>query len=140
MSLADSKKLRITWVNHSNTHPYDSKLPDNQNFLLLKGVDFTSEVLGTEKLLLSQGVIPSVFFRFPGLVSSDKQIQKLQSWGLIPLGTDAWLAKDQPIRSGSVILVHGNGNEPQGLARLDRSLAAKPAWKSLFADLIRAFY
>ena len=37
---------------------------------------------------------------------------------LIPLGSDAWLAKGEAPRKGSFILVHGNGNEPKGVKLL----------------------
>lgn len=43
---------------------------------------------------------------------------KLQKFGLIPVGADAWLAMDQLPHSGSIILVHGNSNEPQGIKKI----------------------
>ena len=69
----------------------------------------------TEQILLECGQTLFVFFRFPGLISNPLLLKK---YGLIPLAADAWLAKNEPIRPGSVILVHGNGNEPLGIKRL----------------------
>ena len=111
-------KLVITWVNHSNSHPYEPKAPLTRNFLLSPGVDFEREVLSTELLLLENGLAPSPFFRFPGLVADGRLLTKLRELSLIPIGSDAWLAKGESPQNGSFILVHGNGNEPQGIRKL----------------------
>ena len=44
--------------------------------------------------------------------------EQLDGLGLIPLGSDAWLAKNEWPREGSIVLVHANGNEPLGVRRL----------------------
>ena len=69
-------------------------------------------------LLLENGLIPSPFFRFPGLVADGGLLEKLRQLSLIPIGSDAWLAKGENPANGSFILVHGNGNEPQGVRKL----------------------
>ena len=111
-------KLSITWVNHSFTHPYDPAVPLEKNFLLMDKPGFRDEVLFLERLLLERGLVPSPFFRFPGLVSYRQLIESLRNLCLIPVGSNAWLAKGEAPRSGSVILVHANGNEPAGIRRL----------------------
>jgi hypothetical protein len=112
-------KLDITWINHSFTHVYYRDLPSANNFLLIRETNFDSEVLTLEKLLLQRGELPSVFFRFPGLISNRKLIHRLcDRFGLIPLGANAWLARHEPIKAGSFILVHGNSNEPAGIAKI----------------------
>ena len=108
--------LRVVWLNHTLTHPYNNQLPLDQNFLLEKGISIEHEILGLEKMLLEYGVTPSVFFRFPGLVGSRALDDTLRNYGLIPIGSDAWLAKHQSPVPGSVILIHGNENEPAGVA------------------------
>lgn len=118
LDLQAQKKLKITWVNHSFSHIYYSDLPDDKNFLLTEMVNLDTEVLLTEQILLQYDQVPSVFFRFPGLISSPRLLHKLKKYGLIPLGADAWLAKDQDIQPGSIVLIHGNGNEPLGVKRL----------------------
>lgn len=110
-------KLAVTWVNHSLTHPYDPSLPLERNFLLSAGTELELEILEAERLLLQEGVVPSVFFRFPGLVSDRHAMEETARLGLIVLGSDAWLAKGEQPRQGSFILVHGNGNEPGGVKR-----------------------
>ena len=62
----------MTWVNHSFHHRTDKHLPLNKNFLLEPGTDIETEVLGTEAKMLENGIVPSVFFRFPGLVSDKR--------------------------------------------------------------------
>lgn len=110
-------RLAITWVNHSLSHRYTPALPLERNFLLTPGTDLDREILETERLLLLEGVTPAPFFRFPGLVSDQRTMARLAELGLIPIGSDAWLAKGESPRAGSFILVHGNGNEPAGVKR-----------------------
>jgi hypothetical protein len=109
--------ISITWVNHTYSHPRSRKGPLYGNFIMRKGINLEREVLETEKTMLEMGLLPSVFFRFPGLVSNGSIFDRIVSYGLIPLGTDSWLAKRQWPRRGSLILVHGNGNEPAGISR-----------------------
>lgn len=111
-----SDTLQITWINHSYHHPYSIGIPLRENFLLTPSSNISHEILDTEKLLIINGQAPSIFFRFPGLVASKGLILKLRQFGLIPIGSNAWLAKKRKVKLGSIILVHGNGNEPQGIA------------------------
>lgn len=113
-----SGRLDVTWVNHSYTHPYDSSKPVEGNFMLAPGVDFEKEVLSNEVLMIENGIVPTPFFRFPGLVSDAGLLEKLKKLSLIPIGSSAWLAKGEAPVEGSIILVHGNGNEPAGINRL----------------------
>jgi len=119
----NSGALDILWVDHTYHHPYRRKLPDAANFLLTKGVDPETEILDTERLLIANGETPSLFFRFPGLVSSDPLMQAVSRFHLVTLGADAWLAKGQQPERGSIVLVHPNGNEPKGLALFSHDLA-----------------
>ncbi|GFO69448.1 hypothetical protein GMLC_30270 [Geomonas limicola] len=112
---AAAGKLAVTWVNHSLHHPYDPQVPLARTFLLTPGTDFDAEVLEVEKLLLARGLVPSTFFRFPGLVSDAATVKRLRELSLIPIGADAWLAKGEHPKKGSFVLVHGNGNEPKGI-------------------------
>lgn len=115
--------LEITWVNHTHTHFYDRNLPERENFMLHANTDVKSEILGVEKKLLEEGITPSVFFRFPGLISNDALMKELRKrYFLIPLSANAWIAKNEPIKTGSFILIHGNKNEPQGIELLKKKL------------------
>lgn len=108
-------RIHITWINHTLNHPFHLDKPLDHNFLLSQGVKLDREVLGLESLLLERGLIPSVFFRFPGLVASPALLEKLRSYMLIPLGTNAWMAKKEEPEPGSIILIHGNYNEELGV-------------------------
>ena len=57
-------------------------------------------------------------------MSSPALVDRIVGFGLVPTGSDAWLAKGQTPRPGSIVLVHGTGNEPLGVRRflaLERS-------------------
>ncbi|MFP5438546.1 MAG: polysaccharide deacetylase family protein [Bacteroidia bacterium] len=114
-NLEKQNKIKITWINHTYNHHYDPKAPLTENFILKPGTDVGFEILGTEIALLQQGLVPSAFFRFPGLVSDNKAVTEVTDFGIIPVGSDAWLAKGQQAANGSIVLIHGNGNEPVGV-------------------------
>ena len=123
--LEQNQEIRITWINHSYNHRVSLKAPLKENFLLEPGTDISYEVLETEKDMLKNGLLPSVFFRFPGLVSDQQLVYRITNFGLIPIGTDAWLAKGQQPQAGSIVLIHGNGNEPIGVADFIQLLQSK---------------
>jgi hypothetical protein len=109
------KKLDITWGNHTATHPYKRNFPINNNFALIKNYNLKQDTLNLEKILIEYNQTPSVFFRFPGLVSDKKTIDTIYSLGLITIGANAWLAKGEKPKKGSIILIHGNKNEHIGI-------------------------
>ena len=123
--LEKSNDIKVTWINHSYNHHVSSKAPLKTNFLLEPGTDMNFEILGTELAMLQHGLLPSAFFRFPGLVSDTEVVQRVLSYGIIPVGSDAWLAKGQPANAGSIVLIHGNGNEPVGVQDFIRLLKNK---------------
>lgn len=127
LEMIKANRLDVTWVNHSYSHPYEKNAPLEENFLLKKGVDFNKEVLANEALMIESGIMPSPFFRFPGLVAGPEVMEKLKALSLIPIGSNAWLAKGESPVDGSIILVHGNGNEPDGIKRLLTFFNAKNA-------------
>jgi len=131
--------IDILWVNHTlNHHTYPGK-PLDHNFLLADGTNIDNEVLGNEKAIIYNGLCPSVFFRFPGLVSDSALYYRIISYGLIPVGSDAWLAKGEYPSNGSIILIHANGNEPAGIGDFIRFIKTREnvikagTWK--FLDL-----
>ena len=118
-----NRDIYITWINHSYNHRVSPKLPLKENFLLEPGTDINYEVLETEKAMLKNG-----------LVSDQQLVFKITDFGLIPIGSDAWLAKGQKPQAGSIVLIHGNGNEPVGvddfikLLRSKTNAIAKKQW------------
>jgi hypothetical protein len=143
--LALAKRITVDWINHSYHHQYDPGLPLRLNFLLEKGVDLDSEILKTEQKMIECGLTPSIFFRFPGLVSDSSEFMRVLAYGLIPVGSDAWLAKKQKPGPGSIVLIHGNGNEPLGikeflaLVRQEQTAIKKRNWLlfDLRASMVR---
>lgn len=119
------RQLAITWVNHTYHHHFDPTAPLTRNFVLMPGTDLQSEILLQEQAMLAVVYRPSVFFRFPGLVSDRAAFDTVLDLGLLPIGSDAWLAKGQRPKDGSLVLVHANGNEPQGLEDFYRLIKAK---------------
>jgi hypothetical protein len=126
-----SGSLAITWVNHSFSHPYAKHRPAAQNYMLTQGLDFDREVFGAEQLMIEAGLTPSIFFRFPGLVSDAALNRRLRESHLVALGADGWLALGQSPRPGSIVLVHPNGNEPIGIKLLSHLLDLKRLPKPL---------
>lgn len=122
----EAGRLQITWINHTMTHPYDSHAELSHNFMLETASDPVAEILELEMMLVAQGIAPSVFFRFPGLVSSPQLIEVLESLHLVALGSDAWLAKGQQPKPGSVILIHANLNEQIGVKLMLEWVASQP--------------
>ena len=114
-NLVNRGDLAITWVNHSFHHRYNPRLPLSANFLLEATTDLNDEVLLNEQAMLKNGLTPSIFFRFPGLVSDKSVFDRVLAFGLLPIGSDAWLAKNQQPKQGSLVLIHANGNEPLGI-------------------------
>lgn len=110
--------FKITWINNSFSFPYYADLPYKDNFLITPEININAEILDSERLLLEHNQVPSVFFRFPGLISNKKLMLKLKTFGLIPVGSDAYLAKGQQVKIGDFILVHGNSNEPEGVDKV----------------------
>lgn len=130
--------LKITWVNHSYHHHYHVMTPINEHFLSVLKASLVGDIMSLEKMLIQKGETPSVFFRFPGLISSHDTIVELRHLGLIPIATDAWLAKGQKARPGSIILVHGNSNEHEGINIMMRLLKNKV--NTYFLPLNKVFY
>jgi len=137
--IAHNPQLEITWINHSHTHFYDKLLKDHENFMLHVNTDVKKEILELEKALIQRGVTPSIFFRFPGLIFDEKLLKEIkETYFLIPIGSHAWVAKNEKIQNGSIILIHGNKNEPQGIEMLEEKLPSLVK-KYTFKPLQEAF-
>lgn len=128
--LKNLKGLNIVWANHSETHGLFPKQGRGEYYptSFLPGAScggFWNEVASVEMRLIDLGVKPSIFMRYPGLVSSVEEKQQLRQFGLISLATNAWPAlqgdptndynrifkvtdPSLPTRAGSILLGHGN--------------------------------
>jgi hypothetical protein len=122
LQIQESGRLKITWVNHSATHPLNENESKKILFLTAKNVNFEEEVLELEKILLEYSQMPSIFFRFPGLVYNKDLLSKLNDMSLVALDSSAWIAKKQPIKNNSIVLLHGNGNEHYGIIKFKKKI------------------
>ena len=126
-------KLAITWINHSSTHPLfcQNDACSRGQFLTAPSINFDEEVFGLERTLLARGIVPSVVFRFPGLIHDRNRLHQLSRLSLIAIDADAWIGKGQGIKPRAVVLVHGNGNEPGGITGFLRAVQAPTRFGSL---------
>ncbi len=123
LQMQESGRLKITWVNHSATHPLNENKSKKILFLTAENVNFEEEILRVEKTLLEYNQMPSIFFRFPGLVYNKDLLHKLNDMSLIALDSNAWIAKKQPIKNNSIVLLHGNGNEHYGVVKFKKEIS-----------------
>lgn len=133
-------RFKIQWINHSSHHHYKRGVPFENNFMRKEGTDIKAEILGNEISMLKGGVTPSVFFRFPGLVSSKPLVRQLSDWGLVSLGSQAWLGKGERVVDGSIILIHGNKNEPSGEVKFFDYVQSMDSQRQAFGSLYDVFY
>ena len=133
----DRGALDVLWVDHSYHHPYRKGAPADETFMLTPGLNADAEILQTERLLIANGETPSLFFRFPGLISTSPLMQAVRRLHLVSLGADAWLALGKRASPGSIVLVHPNGNEPEGLRLFARAMD-KGALPTPFEALVEA--
>lgn len=136
--LENKKYFDITWINHSKTHYYNHKESDlSKNFMLYDVSNFQKEILDLEKLLIINKQTPSIFFRFPGLISNEKLIRSLiEKYSLIALGTNNWLAKkEKNIENNDIILIHGNLNEHKGIELMNKNID-----RYKLESILEAFY
>ena len=132
IALSREPGVNVTWSGHSWVHPkrrpfMNAYAPD----------EVRADALRVEAELLRWGIVPSVFYRFPGLVHDEERLRAVLALDLVSVDCDSWAAAmhlgrpphRSPPRDGSILLVHGNGNEPPGLARFYEWLIEHPEWR-----------
>jgi polysaccharide deacetylase len=135
VSLEQEHRAQLTWGLHSWIHP---KAGGFMNDLSVSEV--REDTLRLERKLLDWGIVPTVYYRFPGLIHDSARLTTVLDLDLLPIDCESWVAVQggkhpfgNPIQDASIVLVHGNGNEPTGIARFQTWLAGHSdwAWKSL---------
>jgi peptidoglycan/xylan/chitin deacetylase (PgdA/CDA1 family) len=119
----------ITWGLHSWEHPKEQPFMNTFSPAVLR-----RDTLRLERLLLEWGIVPSVFYRFPGLVHDAPRLRTIAGMDLVAVDCDSWVASMElnqpphrlPATDGSILLVHGNGNERRGIERLEEWLKDNP--------------
>lgn len=136
LKLEQDKGVEIIWGAHSWIHPKAGGFMND-----LSPDELRADTLKLERELLAWGIVPTVYYRFPGLIHDATRLQSVIAMNLLPIDADAWVAVQasgkhpfgRPTRDGSIILLHGNGNEPQGISRFDswRETHRDWQWRSL---------
>ena len=132
IALAREPGVGVTWALHSWVHP---KQPPFMNEYSPEQV--RDDNLRVEAELLRWGIVPSIFYRFPGLVHDEPRLRAMLDLDVISVDCDSWIAWISPERpphhlwpsDGSIVLIHGNGNEPEGIPRLYEWMIQNPGWK-----------
>lgn len=133
IELSLEPNVEMIWGNHSWDHPKSGGFMNDYPPQQLR-----EDTLRLEIALLEWGVTPTVYYRFPGLIHDRVRLAEILQLNLFPIDCDCWLAlvrqKDRgPFyyhpREGSIILVHGNGNEPAGIPLLQRWLEEHQDWE-----------
>ena len=126
IKLKNSWKLNITWINHTKTHSYNFSNDFSSTFILTPWLKLKDEILDVEKKLLENSQAPSIFLRFPWLISDEEIFKEvIYKYWLIPLWSNTWLAKWEKIKSNSIILIHWNKNEPRWIEIFNKILDKK---------------
>ena len=136
VALATNGAADVTWGLHSWEHP---KTPTGMTEWTAARI--RQDTTRLEQLLLSWGIVPTVYYRFPNLVHDRERLGAILALDLLPIDCDSWLAVRDRARgtvrgelfgrlpaAGSVLLVHGNGNEPVGIRLLREWLDAHADW------------
>jgi hypothetical protein len=132
IALDQGGAVALNWGLHSWIHPKAGEFMDDLPVDVVQ-----SDTLRLESLMLEWGIVPTVYYRFPGLIHDTLRLDTILAMDLLPIDCDAWVAVQSeaghpfggPIRDGSIVLVHGNGNEPIGISRFQRWLRANPGWQ-----------
>jgi len=124
--------VTLLWGNHSYAHPKSGEFMKD-----FSPEEVREDTLRVENLLLEYGIVPSVYYRFPGLVHDRARLEAVLGLDLLPVDCDAWLACSHsgrapfclPPTHGSIILIHGNGNEPRGIEKFFEWQAENAPWR-----------
>jgi peptidoglycan/xylan/chitin deacetylase (PgdA/CDA1 family) len=127
----EQKGANLTWGLHSWVHPISGGFMNE-----LSVAEVREDTLRVERELLEWGIVPTVYYRFPGLIHDTARLSAILDLGLLPIDCDAWVAVQETnhpfghaIQDGSIVLLHGNGNEPQGIARFETWLSTHHDWE-----------
>jgi peptidoglycan/xylan/chitin deacetylase (PgdA/CDA1 family) len=131
INLGKIKGISLLWGLHSWTHPKSGRFMND-----FAEKEIVEDTLKLELKLLEWGILPTVYYRFPGLIHDEKRISTILEMNLLPIDADAWIAVQSekhkhggPVQPGSIILVHGNGNEPQGVSKFLKWWQDNPGWR-----------
>lgn len=124
------RRLKVVAGNHTYAHHIYSNQWTRK--------DLIAEITNTEVAMLSHGILPSIWFRFPGLRYHPDEIQVLGELGVIAFDTTIWIGQTRMPR-WAVVLSHANGTQPVEVNHLKRFLSTNTnaflQGKIRFADM-----
>ncbi|MDQ3439780.1 MAG: polysaccharide deacetylase family protein [Planctomycetota bacterium] len=132
IELSREPGVGVTWALHSWVHPKQRPFMNAYS-----PQDVREDNQRVEAELLRWGIVPSIFYRFPGLIHDEPRLRAILDLDLISVDCDSWVASMRRGRSphhlwpgdGSIVLIHGNGNEAIGIPRLYEWMIENPGWK-----------
>ena len=132
IDLSREPGVNVTWGLHSWVHPKQRPFMNDYPPQAVR-----DDNLRVEAELLRWGIVPSIFYRFPGLVHDEPRLRAILDLDLISVDCDSWVASMRRGRpphhllpsDGSILLIHGNGNEAVGIPRLYEWMIENPGWK-----------
>lgn len=132
IALEHNPNVELTWAQHSFDHPKEGAFMNAWSPRALQ-----QDTLRLESLMLDWGIVPSVYYRFPGLIHDSARLHAAVDLTMIALDCDSWVSSMDSDRAptrrlarhGSILLLHGNGNEPKGITRMLRWIGEHPDWK-----------
>jgi hypothetical protein len=132
IELSREPGVGVTWALHSWVHPKQRPFMNAYSPEQVR-----DDNLRVEAELLRWGIVPSIFYRFPGLVHDEPRLRAMLDLDLISVDCDSWVASMHRGRAphhlwpsdGSILLIHGNGNEAVGIPRLYEWMIENPGWK-----------
>jgi hypothetical protein len=126
VELDEKPGVEIIWGLHSWSHPKSGGFMND-----FSPDELRRDTLLVEQRLLEWGIVPSAYYRFPGLIHDRLRLEEILKLDLLPIDCDSWMALVRPARpepfyhparDGSIILIHGNGNEKPGIERMNEWL------------------
>lgn len=96
------KKSGIDFI--AGNHTYDHQILNRKN---TNNDAFTAELTNTETVMLEHGILPSQFFRYPGLVYNQERMKILDRFSMIAVNANVWMGTK--LRNWGILLVHSNG-------------------------------
>jgi peptidoglycan/xylan/chitin deacetylase (PgdA/CDA1 family) len=100
--LASIKGAGLDFI--AGNHTYSHKILDGRN---TDAGNFTAELTNTETVLLENGILPSFFFRYPGLVYNKTAMDVLDKLSMTAVNANVWMGTKA--RNWGILLVHSNG-------------------------------
>ncbi|MCX7883242.1 MAG: polysaccharide deacetylase family protein [Brevinematales bacterium] len=107
------RKILYVAGNHTFSHHIFSQSWEREVFI--------AEITNTERVMLSYGILPSIWFRFPGLRFCPDHIPVLGELGLVAVDTTVWVG-ERKMPSIGVMLAHANGTQPREVSHMKKFL------------------